>query len=171
MANDSLNPHSVPVVRPIELDRDVAALSSFVVARDLEGLKACRAAVEADDAFILVAELADVAVGWVAVHTSYRADQGWTPDEDTQAFQQGEHAYLVNIEVERTARGLGIGRMLLEAAEAEASRRGKRCLWLHTSEANHPARRLFASSGWLYEKTVRPPWNGRRPTLIYKKPF
>ena len=60
---------------------------------------------------------------------------------------------LENIEVTAGVRGNGVGARLLEAAQEEAKRQGKRTLWLHTSENNVKAHKLFDREGWVLERS------------------
>jgi ribosomal protein S18 acetylase RimI-like enzyme len=62
-----------------------------------------------------------------------------------------------------------VGSRLLEAVQAEAKNRGKRYLWLHTSENNVKAHRLFDREGWTHEKSVYPPWKPASRTRVYRK--
>jgi GNAT superfamily N-acetyltransferase len=66
-------------------------------------------------------------------------------------------------------RGKGVGTALLEAVEDEARKRGKRCLWLHTSENNVKAHKVFDRAGWSHETSVYPPWKPSSRTRIYMK--
>lgn len=162
--------HQPATVRPIDFDRDHGPLSGFLVERDQKRLDHMRIACEAGDCFAFVADEDGTAVGWAVVHTAFRDDQDWDPpDEDTRAFQSGENAYLENIEVTPRKRSSGVGRQLLEAVQKEAKRRGKSTLWLHTSENNAKAHRLFDREGWVHERTVYPPWKPTSRTRIYKK--
>jgi GNAT superfamily N-acetyltransferase len=157
-------------IRPVDFSRDVAPLMSFLVGRDRERLEHSEPACRAGDAFIFVAEEDGTAVGWAVVHTNYRDDQDWSPpDEDTRTFQQGDNAYLENIEVTARVRSNGVGRKLLEAVQEEARRLGKKHLWLHTSENNVKAHQLFDREGWIIERSVYPPWKPTSRTRIYKK--
>ena len=156
-------------VRPIDFARDAAPLKAFLHDRDRMRLDHSEAAVSDGDCFIFVADLDGTPVGWVSVHTKFREDQDWVIDDDTQRFQGGDNAYVENIEVTAGARGNGIGQMLLEAAQEEAKRRGKRTLWLHTSENNTNAHRLFDREGWTHERSVFPRWRPTNRTRIYKK--
>lgn len=156
-------------VRPIDYARDPAALRSFLDERDRMRLDHCRVAVEAGDAAIFVVEADGSAVGWAAVHFTFRDDQDWEPDPDSQRFQQGDNAYLENIEVTAGVRGQGGGTKLLEAVQAEAKRRGKATIWLHTSENNEKAHKVFDRSGWVHESSVYPPWKPGSRMRIYKK--
>ena len=117
-----------------------------------------------------MAEADGLAVGWAVVHTTFREDQDWDPpDDDTRLFQQGDNAYLENIEVTARLRSNGVGSQLLEAVQSEARRRGKRRLYLHTSENNAKAHSLFDREGWVHERTVYPPWKPTSRTRIYRK--
>jgi GNAT superfamily N-acetyltransferase len=157
-------------VRPIDFSRDVAPLMSFLVGRDRIRLEHCEPACRAGDTFIFVADEGGTAVGWAVVHTKFREDQDWSPpDADTVSFQQGDNAYLENIEVTARLRSNGVGRLLLEAAQTEAKRQGKQYLWLHTSENNVKAHQLFDREGWVVDRSVYPPWKPASRTRIYKK--
>jgi GNAT superfamily N-acetyltransferase len=127
-------------------------------------------AVQAGDCFAFVAEEDGMAIGWAVVHTNFRDDQDWDPpDEDTKKFQSGDNAYLENIEVSAGTRGKGVGTALLQAIEDEARKRGKHALWLHTSENNVKAHKVFDRNGWTHESSVYPPWKPSSRTRIYKK--
>ena len=157
-------------VRPIDFARDKAPLISMLVGRDRLRLEHSEAACKDGDAFIFVADEGGTAVGWAVVHTKFRDDQDWSPpDDDTRAFQQGDNAYLEHIEVTARLRSNGVGRLLLEAAQAEAKRLGKKYLWLHTAENNVKAHALFDREGWEVERTVYPPWKPTSRTRVYKK--
>lgn len=156
-------------IRPIDYSRDAAPLRSFLSDRDKLRLEHCEAAVEAGDCFIFVAENEGSAAGWVVVHTKYRADQDWDPDPDSERFQTGDNAYVENIEVTARLRSNGVGARLMEAAQNEARKRGKHVLWLHTSENNAMAHRVFDREGWTHETSVYPPWKPNSRTRIYKK--
>lgn len=156
-------------IRSIDFARDSAALKAFVVGRDRMRLEHCEPAVADGDAFLLVADSGGEAVGWALVHTKYRSDQDWEPDPDTERFQSGDNAYLEQIEVTARMRSRGVGRQLIAAAQEEARRRGKKHIWLHTSENNVMAHRLFEREGWTHERTVNPPWKAEARTRIYKK--
>jgi GNAT superfamily N-acetyltransferase len=157
-------------IRPIDFARDEAGLRAFLAERDRTRLEHSRSAVRDGDCFIFVADDGGAPVGWVVVHTSYRDDQDWEPpDDDTKRFQTGDNAYVENIEVTAGVRGNGVGARLLEAAQDEAKRQGKRTLWLHTSENNTKAHRLFDREGWVQERSVYPPWKPTSRTRIYRK--
>ena len=157
-------------VRPIDFARDSGPLKSFLTERDKTRFDHCEAACRDDDCFAFVADDNGIAVGWAVVQTKFREDQDWSPaDDDTHEFQTGENAYLENIEVTARTRNSGVGRMLLAAAQAEAKRRGKTYLWLHTSENNVKAHSLFEREGWTHERSIYPPWKPDSRTRIYKK--
>jgi GNAT superfamily N-acetyltransferase len=157
-------------IRPIDFARDSAGLSTFLGERDRMRLEHSQAAVSNGHCFVFVADDGKQPVGWVAVHTTYREDQDWDPpDDDTRGFQSGDNAYVENIEVTAGARSGGVGRKLLAAAQDEARARGKKTLWLHTSENNAMAHKLFEHEGWTNERSVYPPWKPTSRTRIYKK--
>jgi GNAT superfamily N-acetyltransferase len=157
-------------VRPIDFARDTAPLTAFLGERDRMRLEHAEAAVHAGDCFIYVADADGTAVGWAVVHTNFRDDQDWDPpDADTVAFQQGDNAYLEQIEVTAGKRRSGLGSRLLEAAQDEAKRRGKKFLWLHTAENNALAHALFDREGWTHERSVTPEWKPNARTRIYRK--
>jgi len=157
-------------VRPIDFIRDEAPLKAFLVERDRMRLDHLEAALASGDCFAFVADEDGLAVGWAVVHTSFRPDQDWDPpDDDTKRFQSGDNAYLENIEVSARIRGKGVGTALLQAAQAEAKKRGKRVLWLHTSENNVKAHKVFDREGWTHESSVYPPWKPTSRTRVYKK--
>lgn len=158
-----------PIIRPLSNARDRDALRAFLDAADQRRLDQIRPALAEDDGFALVAEVEGCTVGWVVVHTRCRDDLGWEPDGDTRRFQNGENAYIENLAVAPGSRSRGLGRRLLAAAEGEASRRGKRCLWLHASETNERACRFYEREGWSHHATVHPGWRQGRATGVYRK--
>jgi GNAT superfamily N-acetyltransferase len=157
-------------VRPIDYEKDVDPLKSFLDKRDGMRLEHAKPAVEAGDCFIFVADEDGIAIGWSVLQIKFREDQDWDPpDDDTVRFQSGENAYLENIEVTARVRRGGVGKMLLRAAEDEARTRGRKVLWLHTSENNQLAHRFYDRDGWVHDSTVYPPWKPAARTRIYKK--
>ena len=157
-------------VRQLDFERDIAPLKSFLAERDRTRLDHLEAAVRDGDAFAFVADESGTAVGWAVVHIAFRDDQDWDPpDDDTRNFQKDDNAYLENIEVTARARGGGVGSKLLQAAEEEARRRGKKHLWLHTSENNGLAHALFERQGWRLERHVYPEWKQGARTRVYRK--
>jgi ribosomal protein S18 acetylase RimI-like enzyme len=59
-----------------------------------------------------------------------------------------EGFYLDNIAVRPSARGTGVGRTLLELAEAEAKKQGYASVYLATHELMHENRALYARIGY-----------------------
>lgn len=57
-------------------------------------------------------------------------------------------AEIKRMYVEPSVRGRGLGRVLLEALEAEAGRLGYGRIWLETGTAQPEALQLYATSGW-----------------------
>jgi len=88
--------------------------------------------------FTLLAFLGDEVVGSISVC--------W---DDTDAEFADEGPWLSGMFVVGAARDLGIGRQLLEAAEARAVALGHDELWAHTGEAE----RFYVRCGW---EVVRP---------------
>ena len=90
---------------------------------------------------LLVAEDALEPLGYVLFLDSM-------PDEVTG----GAQAFIVYVAVEPEARGRGIGRSLMEAAEAAARERGLPYLTFMVTEENHAARELYAQLGYVTER-------------------
>ncbi|MHB8377376.1 MAG: GNAT family N-acetyltransferase [Dehalococcoidia bacterium] len=157
------------VIRPIDFVRDEQPLKAFLSERDKMRLSHAEVALQDGDCFIYVAAERGVPVGWAIVHLRYREDQDWDPDEDGRLYQSGENAYLENIEVTARLRSRGLGQQLIQAVEDEARRRGKRYLWLHTSENNVKAHQLFERQGWQHETSMYPSWTPATRMRIYKK--
>jgi ribosomal protein S18 acetylase RimI-like enzyme len=64
----------------------------------------------------------------------------------------GDHVLqIAGLAVDPGAQGRGVGRALVEAAAAEATRRGARRLTLRVLGENEPARRLYAACGFVVE--------------------
>ncbi|MCW3097881.1 MAG: family N-acetyltransferase [Chthonomonadaceae bacterium] len=158
-------------IRPIEFGRDIMALSAFLDEADQRHLQQVQGAIQDGDSIVLVAEVQGQVVGWAVVQTRYRNDLGWEPDADALWFVSGENAYLENLEVKASFRGMGIGRELLAAAEEEVGQRGRRILWLHAAERNYGACSFYEREGWRHERTVYPAWRNGAPTRIYMKPI
>ncbi|MFG1713753.1 ribosomal protein S18-alanine N-acetyltransferase [Micromonospora sp. NPDC049203] len=64
------------------------------------------------------------------------------------AVSPPDEAWVQNVAVRRDAHRRGIGRLLLEALLAEASRRGVRSTLLEVAADNAPAQRLYATYGF-----------------------
>ena len=64
------------------------------------------------------------------------------------AWFAADESEIANIAVAPAARGRGVGAMLLDAALAEAVRRGAATTYLEVRESNAAARRLYASRGF-----------------------
>lgn len=72
------------------------------------------------------------------------------PDEVTL----GEQAFVAYTAVEPFARGRGVGRAMLDAAEALARAKGRRTMSLMVTEENDPARRLYEGAGFATERRM-----------------
>ena len=77
-----------------------------------------------------------------------------------------EGFYLDNVAVRPSAEGTGVGRALLELAEAEARRQGYTSLYLATHELMHENRALYARIG--YEEYTQRVVNGY-PRVFLRK--
>ena len=66
-----------------------------------------------------------------------------TPDADPQV------AWLYDISVEEVSRGRGIGRRIMELLEDEARSAGMKRIELNVFGDNEPAKRLYASTGFV----------------------
>ncbi len=64
------------------------------------------------------------------------------------AWFAADESEIANIAVAPDARGRGVGARLLDAALAEAVRRGAATTYLEVRESNGPARQLYASRGF-----------------------
>jgi ribosomal protein S18 acetylase RimI-like enzyme len=71
-------------------------------------------------------------------------------------FSSSDHVLTINgIAVDPARQGHGIGRALIDAAIAEAQRRGARRLTLRVFSPNERARRLYESAGFVVEGVLR----------------
>lgn len=59
-------------------------------------------------------------------------------------------ARLEHLYVDKSVRGQGVGRLLVEAALAEASAARMRCLWVETQTINAPAIEFYAHLGFTW---------------------
>jgi GNAT superfamily N-acetyltransferase len=89
---------------------------------------------------ILVAEIDARVVGWIGVVARYTS-------EDILE-QHREFAYITDLIVLEAYRGRGVGRRLLEAAEAYAASKGARRLKVGVLAANRSAHRVYAAAGF-----------------------
>jgi ribosomal protein S18 acetylase RimI-like enzyme len=141
------------LIRPFDLDRDLSAVREcFVELQDLErGIDprvpaGSEIAEEYLDLMfdrcrryagrVLVAEVA----GFVTVHARFRSEE---PDDGPMEF-----ALVSDLAVLAASRRRGIGRKLLEAAEAYAHGHGARWLRLSMKTGNEPATALYAKAGF-----------------------
>jgi len=80
----------------------------------------------------------------------------------------GDTAWLDAIAVSPSARGRGVGRLLLASAELEAKRAGARTLGLATADSNLAALDLFLAAGFVIERRV-PRYYERGQTAVEMK--
>jgi ribosomal protein S18 acetylase RimI-like enzyme len=96
-----------------------------------------------DPADVLVAEAGDAIAGYVAIGPP-------TP------VASNAHVLMVRgLAVDPAWRGRGIGRRLVDAAVAEAERRGARRLTLRVLAPNAAARALYEAAGFVVEGVLR----------------
>lgn len=104
--------------------------------------------IEAQGGVMLVAEAQGRVAGFIC----------YTFEEDPGAFVRPEHrrhAMIWDISVDETARGRGIGRLLLDAAEAHAKASGIGEIRLYVLEGNARARRIYEEAGYRnYERLM-----------------
>jgi ribosomal protein S18 acetylase RimI-like enzyme len=135
-----------------------------------------RRAVEADDAPLLEIELTawDGSSGFPSLTSGERSQffnersgpdahlvaeadgevLGYLRLQDKYPFPEGSGVLAINgLAVALTARGRGVGSILLEAATAEGRRRGARKITLNVHATNAPARRLYERHGYALEGT------------------
>jgi len=92
---------------------------------------------------VLVAEFAGTVAGYIAIR----------PPTELEASRHVRH--VNGLAVDPALQGRGVGRALLEAAAAEAARRGARRLTLRVLAPNTRARRLYESCGFVVEGVLR----------------
>lgn len=80
-------------------------------------------------------------------------------------------AHLNAIAVAAEQRGLGVGRRLLQRAEAMAGKRGAQAITLMTAVSNTPARRLFESVGFQVMAQSRYAYRDGQPAVLMLKPL
>ncbi|WEX77646.1 GNAT family N-acetyltransferase [Sinorhizobium numidicum] len=93
------------------------------------------AAVAREDAVLIVAEVDERMVGTVQLGIGTMSNQPHRAD-------------VKKLLVHRDARGFGLSRLLMEKAEAEAMRRGRRVLVLDTA-TGEPAEAIYERFGWM----------------------
>ena len=64
------------------------------------------------------------------------------------AWSTVDEAELANLAVARSARGEGIGKILVDAALKFGGERGCACMYLEVRESNHAARAVYAARGF-----------------------
>ncbi len=92
---------------------------------------------------MLVAEVDGAVAGYISIR----------PATELQASSHVQH--VTGLAVAPALQGRGVGRALVEAAAAEAGRRGARRLTLRVLGPNSAARRLYDSCGFVVEGVLR----------------
>lgn len=117
-------------------------------------------AVEKGGIILAVAEVEDRVVGTVQVGLASKPNQPHRGD-------------LMKLLVNRSARGLGLSRKLMEAVEAEAARRGRTLLVLDTATGSD-AEKIYPRFGWervgvIPDYALWPQGGFCATTLFYKR--
>ncbi len=113
----------------------VGFLAPYTTADALSFWDGVRAAVGQEATVLLVAEVGGEILGTVQLGIRLPPNQPHRAD-------------LKKLLVHRKGRGLGLGRALMEAAEAEAARLGRRVLVLDTA-TDSPAEAIYQRLGWV----------------------
>jgi ribosomal protein S18 acetylase RimI-like enzyme len=111
--------------------RDAKALGAFtkdVVQKTL--------AEDAVKSLILVAEQDGKALGFIQL------------EEEKEFFTGEAHGYIANLAIAKEAEGKGVGKALMQVAEAWSKERGYRYLSLYVFGTNHHARRFYETLGY-----------------------
>lgn len=82
-----------------------------------------------------------------------------------------DEAEILTLAVAPALRRQGIGRALLEAAAAEAARRGALALFLEVAAANTSARALYAAAGFTQVGLRRRYYPGGIDALVLRRPL
>ena len=102
-----------------------------------------------------------------------RDGQAWVAEVERRVagvlvlLHQDDHALLDNVAVAAAMRGTGVGRALLEFAEAEAARRGHEEVRLYTHETMVENIALYGRIG--YREAGRTPFHGGHRVDFHKK--
>ncbi len=137
------------VIRPAREDDDAALVAVDAVTWSADATPAPQREITTffgdrlDPADALVAELDGAVVGYAVLHN---------------ASQLAAHAHVLEIDgvaVHPAVTGQGVGRALVEAAVADATRRGARKVSLRVLGPNAVARRLYARCGFVEEGVLR----------------
>ncbi|MCA1438716.1 GNAT family N-acetyltransferase [Ensifer sp. IC4062] len=119
----------------VEGGASVGFMQPFAPQDALPFWKAVCAAVARDEAVLIVADVDGRVVGTVQLGIATMPNQPHRAD-------------IKKLLVHRDARGLGLARRLMEKAEAEAVKRGRRVLVLDTA-TGEPAEAIYDRLGWL----------------------
>jgi len=92
---------------------------------------------------VLVATVDGAIAGYISIR----------PPTELPASSHVQH--VTGLAVDPALQGRGVGEALLEAAAAEAARRGARRLTLRVLAPNAPARRLYERCGFVVEGVLR----------------
>jgi ribosomal protein S18 acetylase RimI-like enzyme len=136
---------------------DLASHVFSPYARDAR--RAIRSILAERDSETLVAELESLRVGFVVLQYEQLA-RNFGP------WVRPTAAHLDAIAVRPELHGRGVGRRLIESAEAAARRRPALSISLATGEKNAPARRLFAHAGYVQLARVEHYYAGGQTAIL-----
>ncbi len=81
------------------------------------------------------------------------------------------YGYVATLDVAETARGRGVGRALMTAAEQEVGRAGAKAMWLHVYSGNAAAIALYERQGYLRVGQEAAFYGAGFSALVYRKPL
>ncbi len=85
------------------------------------------------------------------------------------AEQTLKYGYVATLDVAETARGRGVGRALMAAAEETTQRAGGRAMWLHVFAGNVPAIALYERQGYMRVGQEPGFYGAGFDALVYRK--
>ncbi|BCH25880.1 hypothetical protein MesoLjLc_57940 [Mesorhizobium sp. L-8-10] len=131
----------------------ILTIENAVFEGDRISTRSMRRLLAGRSAAVLVAAVRDVVVGYCVV-----------------LWREGTRvARLYSIATDRNHGGAGIGRALLEAAEAAARQRGRRLIRLEVREDNGRARALYERNGYRFIGRLQRYYHDGTAALRYEK--
>ncbi len=131
----------------------ILAIENDVFEGDRISARSMRRLLTGRSAAVLVAAVTDVIAGYCVV-----------------LWREGTRvARLYSIATDRNHGGAGVGRALLDAAEAAAQQRGRRLMRLEVREDNDRARALYERNGYRFIGTMQRYYHDGTAALRYEK--